>query len=71
MKLSITQKIQNIKKLQVKFTDDLNVPFIKGKNMKNLNKKRKHGDSTKSGKIVKVNIIDDAQINRIQNVKRK
>ena len=64
-------KNSNIKKLQVKFTDDLNVPFIKGKNMKNLNKKRKHGDSTKSGKIVKVNIIDDAQINRIQNVKRK
>ena len=67
----INSNNSNIKKLQVKFTDDVNIPFIKGKNMKKSHKKRKNGDSTKSRKIVKVNIIDDAQIKRIQNVKRK
>ena len=61
----------NIKKLQVKYSDDLNIPLIEGKNRKKLEKKRKIKDLPKSGKIVKVNIIDDAQINLIQNLKRK
>ena len=61
----------NIKKLQVKYSDDLNIPLIEGKNMKKLNKKRKIKDLSKSGKIVKVNIIDDAQLNLIQNLQRK
>ena len=52
----------NVKKLQLKFTDDVN---------RNRNKKRNVGNFTKSGKIVKVNIIDDAQINLIKNVKKK
>ena len=34
-------------------------------------KKRKITDLPKSGKIVKVNIIDDAQLNLIQNLQSK
>ena len=59
------------KKTQLKYTDDINIQNIMDDLVSKRKKKRKLEKASGGKKIVKVNVINDAQINLIKNFKRK
>ena len=70
---NLIPNIQNfkLKKTQVEYVNDENIPSIINRIVSKRKNRRNFENVSRGRKIVKVNIVNDAQTNAIKNLKRK
>ena len=61
----------NLKKTQVEYVNDENIPSIINRIVSKRNNRRNFENVSRGRKIIKVNVVNDAQTNTIKNLERK